>query len=59
MIHLLKRGLEREEEQLLGPRVVVAISDVEGDLVAIATQPESDKVWPSDDDDAVREEREA
>ena len=50
MLHLLNLGMERRGKKLLVPRVVAAISDVEGQLVAAATLPETSNAWPSDDD---------
>ena len=50
MLHLLKQGLERRGKKLLGPGVVVAISDIEGRLVAVAALLETGNVLPSNSD---------
>jgi hypothetical protein len=42
--------LEFEEEQMLGPRAVAAISDIEGGLVATVALLETGNVRPIDDD---------
>ena len=52
MLHLLKRGMEKRGKKLLRLGAVVAISDVEGGLVAIATQLETSNARPSNGDGA-------
>ena len=60
MLYLLKRGMERKGNKLLGLGAVAAISDVEGGLVAVVTLPETGNAWPRDSDGAgTREERDA
>ena len=58
MLHLLKRGMERRGNKLLGPGAVEAISDVKRGLLAAAAVPEIGNAWRSDGDGAgMRGER--
>ena len=59
MLHLLKRGMERRGNKLLGPGAVAAVSDVEGGLAAVEALPETGNARPNDGDGAgMRRERE-
>ena len=55
-LYLLKRGLEREEEQLLGPRVAAVADGIGRWSATTMALLETGNTWPGDDDVRAREE---
>ena len=55
-LYLLKRGLEREEEQLLGPRAAAVTAGVRRWPATTMAVPETGSMRPGDDDAWAREE---
>ena len=55
-LYLLKRGLEREEEQLLGPRAAVVTGGVGRWPTTTTALLETGSTWPGDGDARAREE---
>ena len=56
MLHLLKQGLEREEEQLLGPRAAAVTGGVGRWPATTTTLLETGSMWPSNGNAWAREE---
>ena len=50
MLYLLKRGLEREKEQLLGPRAAAVIGGIGRWLATTMALLETGNTWPGDGD---------